>query len=645
MSAKFWFALVALSGSCSLAQAATYYVSPSGNDSNTGARSAPFLHISKGAAVANAGDTVIVMNGVYGSEGQCANVLNNTQGLGSVVVLANSGNATAGPITFRAQNRGGAILDGSLGVVAGNCGFTVSPYICNEAWSYFDLAQNSVSYITIDGFVIQNTCVNAIHANSSSSSMRNIVISHNEIRYIGNTWDSVDEKGCGAFGCGANGIFIPIGPSNFTFDSNTWHDIGHGPGTGQQSAIDSAASDSIIVNNIFYNLPYGLGILDASGSNLLIANNTFEGASPGGQLSLWDGNGPFSGLTIENNIFDTPNGTGISIALSSSGNLNGCAIDYNVTSASTLFGDSTQPSNCTVGSHNQTSADPGFVSTGSQSPTYDFHLATASSPAIGAGLYLSQITHDCDGNTRPSGAATDVGACIFTGDYASDLQGWWTLNQTANDSSGNSYNGAGQGSPAPAYAGGHRADTDSISLNGQNQYIGVPASTPNLNMTDNLTVAFWVNPDELVMPRVERKIRLQRAVRSDPQSIGGVVAKNDDWDVRLTDGVLQFLAEGTAYRAVTSNTIPSESWTHVAIAYASGGNSVVTVYINGTAVTLSESNFPSGFQLGSNDLGLNIGAQSDAQAGFLSGSIDDVRIYNRVLTATEVQALYRATSH
>ncbi len=139
-----------------LAQATTYYVATTGNDSNPGTEAAPFLHVSKGAAAAHAGDTVIVMNGTYGSEGQLANL----NSVGAVVTMSNSG-TPGNPITIEAQNRGQAILDASSSAL--------SPLGCYGAWSYFDLSY--ASYVVIQGFVIQNGCVNGIRANGTAHNL------------------------------------------------------------------------------------------------------------------------------------------------------------------------------------------------------------------------------------------------------------------------------------------------------------------------------------------------------------------------------------------------------------------------------------------------------------------------------------------
>jgi hypothetical protein len=45
--------------------------------------------------------------------------------------------------------------------------------------------------------------------------------------------------------------------------------------------------------------------------------------------------------------------------------------------------------------------------------SYDFHLQ-AGSPAIDAGLTISQIVNDCDGTLRLQGARYDIGAYEYT---------------------------------------------------------------------------------------------------------------------------------------------------------------------------------------------------------------------------------------
>src|SRR6185436_20005587 len=118
---------VALMFSYQSASASTYYLSVSGSDFNSGAVSAPFRHLSKAASTARvAGDTVIVMDGTYDNEFVSAP--------GWVVNLAYSGVA-GNPITFKAQNRGRAILD------SGN---TTTGSTCNGAAAYFNL--HSTSY-------------------------------------------------------------------------------------------------------------------------------------------------------------------------------------------------------------------------------------------------------------------------------------------------------------------------------------------------------------------------------------------------------------------------------------------------------------------------------------------------------------------
>ena len=54
------------------AEAATYYVSPSGSDANPGTVAAPFARLQKAHDVANPGDTIYMRGGTYTLAGQIA---------------------------------------------------------------------------------------------------------------------------------------------------------------------------------------------------------------------------------------------------------------------------------------------------------------------------------------------------------------------------------------------------------------------------------------------------------------------------------------------------------------------------------------------------------------------------------------------
>ena len=189
--------LLTLSG---LAQGATYYVSTSGSDSNAGTQSAPFRHVSHGVAAAHAGDTITVMNGTYDNEGQVA----DSSGGGSVVTMTNAG-SSGNPITIMAQNRGGAVLNAASS--------TQSSLGCYGAWAYFDLSYTA--YVVIQGFVIENACVNGFHANANA---HDITIRWNEIKNIGN-WNNP------ASTLSPSGIYLNSSEYNFTFDGNIFHDM------------------------------------------------------------------------------------------------------------------------------------------------------------------------------------------------------------------------------------------------------------------------------------------------------------------------------------------------------------------------------------------------------------------------------------
>jgi hypothetical protein len=351
--------------------ATTYYVATTGKDSNPGSANQPWATLSHAAAAASTpGDTVVVMNGTYSNEGVVSP--NN------VVTLSHSGTAGA-PITFMAQNRGQAILD------SGN---TATGTTCNGAYAYLNL--NNAAYIVIQGFVIQNACSQGIESNNSA---HDIIIRWNTIQYIANHVVTSDDGQCG--------IFMNGTEYNFTFDGNTFANIGRTSGLSYNDldhGIYSHSQNVTIVNNVFYNISKGWAIQQASGAeNWLIANNTFAFPSAGdGQIMLWNN---ASGLTIENNIFYEPLAYAIDRYTSE---LTDCEVNNNVVYGATkVMG---QTNGCTLSS-NMVGDNPMFIN-----PTaFNFELQNAS-PAITEGVYLSSVPDDFTGAKRPIGSTTAAGA-------------------------------------------------------------------------------------------------------------------------------------------------------------------------------------------------------------------------------------------
>ena len=335
--------------------AKTYVVATYGEDSNPGTWEQPFRHLSKGAAAAVAGDTVMVRDGTYGNESVIAPRY--------VVTLYRSGTASQ-PITFLAEHLRGAVLD------AGNTVTNAGP--CNGGAAYFDVA--NASYIVIQGFVITRGCDDGIHNNAKA---HHIVIRQNEIHHIANRVIT-DTLGRMATGCAPTGHDI-------TIDGNIIHDIGRMNARSVNSldhGLYTGCSNERITNNIFYNQTAGWDIQLAAGAdNVFIAKNTFASQNPkkSGQIMVWNSH---TNLKIEHNVFfNAPNYA----VTSYTEQVTNCEISYNIISGSAAVYSGT---GCRIG-FNQLHTDPMFV----DPSTHNYQLLP-DSPAAGSGIRTSAIVQE-----------------------------------------------------------------------------------------------------------------------------------------------------------------------------------------------------------------------------------------------------------
>jgi hypothetical protein len=229
---------------------------------------------------------------------------------------------------------------------------------------------------------------------------------------------------------GRDGIFLNTNEYNFTFDGNSWHDIGRTDGQALlhfDHGIYSYGHSMTIINNIFYNMTRGWSVQTANGAHdWVIANNTFAFANANnasGQIELWNDN---SNISIQNNIFYQPLNYAIERFVDPTNPdgstkldiLTGCTVNYNIVygASNVTMMNPTYSRDCTIDppfpqGTNKIGMNPSLVNT-STSP-YDFHLQ-GGSPAIDAGVTLTQVTtQDFDGITRPQGSAYDMGAYEF----------------------------------------------------------------------------------------------------------------------------------------------------------------------------------------------------------------------------------------
>jgi hypothetical protein len=337
-----------------ISKAAIYFVSANGDDRNPGSQDQAFRHVSKAASIAVAGDTVIVKDGLYDNESKVAP--------NYVVTLYNSGRRGQ-PITFLAEHRGGATLDGMNTVSDG------SP--CNGAAAYFDVANSS--YIIIQGFVITRGCDEGIHNNAKA---HHITIRQNEIHHIANRIIT-DQYGREATGC-------PVAGHDVIIDGNVIHDIGRTNinfTTSLDHGLYLSCSFLTITNNVFYNQQSGWDIQLAEGAdNVLISNNTFASQNPkqDGQIMLWNRH---INLAIRNNIFFYPPRYAV---VSYTAQIDRCLIKFNLIAGPAAV---YRGSGCSIGV-NQVGVDPMFVDPAS----HDYRLK-AGSPAIGAGANISAFTN------------------------------------------------------------------------------------------------------------------------------------------------------------------------------------------------------------------------------------------------------------
>jgi len=211
---------------------------------------------------------------------------------------------------------------------------------------------------------------------------------------------------------------------------------------------------------------------------------------------------------------------------------------------------------------------------------------------------------------------------------STSLEGYWNMDSDASDSSGNELHGTIVGDVSLTSGKFENA----YSFGGYNDYIEIPDSQL-LDLSNELTISTWVNHSstplkswETILAKGDNSYRLHLC------GFGFCGAGNDS--------SFAFGANGLSVSNLSSNVIPeANTWYNIVTTY---DGATIKIYVNG--VLKNSANVTGSIQTNNYGLGIAYNNEKFQENRYWNGLIDDVAIWNRALTQTEITALYNDTT-
>ena len=208
------------------------------------------------------------------------------------------------------------------------------------------------------------------------------------------------------------------------------------------------------------------------------------------------------------------------------------------------------------------------------------------------------------------------------------LVGWWPFNGNAKDESGNGNDGVVNGAVLTKDRFGK--SNNAFRFNGVDNNI-IVASSPSINIAGNtLSITTWIFYEANQLQINQKGI-----------SKGGYDSGNGYELVFSDDGGTPYIsfygADGGNYAPITSNFF--ETWHFVVSVYTDG---FINIFLDGTPITsYSAGSIGTLILPNNNPLYFGTRAPTNANIGWLKGTLDDIAIYNRALTASEITKIYK----
>jgi Periplasmic copper-binding protein (NosD) len=402
---------------CLTSFAQTFYVAPSGSDSNDGlSMSSPFLTIQHASNTVMAGDSVIVLPGTY------AGFYHTTSG------------TAAQKIVFHALQ--GVIINMPNGTTNDGINLEGASHVIIEGFSISGVPRAGIRSVENEQVIIRNNAADLCGVwGILTGFSEDILIENNECSrsidehgiYFSNSADNPVIRGNICWGNNACGIQlnadINLGGDGITTNALIENNILYDNGVAGGSAINcDGVQNSVIQNNLIYNNhASGISLYQGDGGggssgNIIVHNTIIQPSDSRWALNINTGS---VHNIVFNNIFYSTHSFRGSISIDQS-SIIGFKSNHN--SLTDRMSDDGGNSNMTLAEWQQaTQLDSNSVIAMPMdlfvNPSADDYHLLSSSPAINLGrsAYHSAMAplSDLDNNLRPQGAYPDAGAYEF----------------------------------------------------------------------------------------------------------------------------------------------------------------------------------------------------------------------------------------
>ena len=252
---------------------------------------------------------------------------------------------------------------------------------------------------------------------------------------------------------------------------------------------------------------------------------------------------------------------------------------------------------------------------------------TLTAPATAGGnnfqkWFRNGVTWSFSQTTTVTMDANYTMTAVYIAGPTAGLVGYWNFDENAGTTAADGSSNGNTGTLSSGAAWGSGQNNSAVSLDGVDDYVQVGARS-SLAMTSAVSLTAWIFPT---------------GAGSSTFMGGVIVNKEGEYEVvRFPDGTIQLAFANTnpGFQFINTGYVaPLNQWTHIAVIYDNG---TIKTYANGSLVhTYNGAGAIGDVLTGENDFRIG-GRQTTSQ--HFQGRIDEVRVYNRAITASEIIAV------